>query len=166
MAVLITAGLLLFLFESLIPRPLPWAKPGFSQMVTLIALYLWGWREAVMVVAARVSLAALIAGSFAGPAFWIALPSGICAALIMAGCRAVAGERLSIIGISMIGALTHNLVQLVAAWLLLVQQPQIFYLFPLLWLPAIVTGILVGWLAHASLTLLHRVSPSWGTNRA
>lgn len=158
MAMLITLGLLLFLFESLIPRPLPWAKPGFSQIATLIALYLWGWREAVVLVTARICLAALVAGGLAGPAFWIALPSAIAAALMMAAWRSAAGDRFSILGISVVGALTHNVIQLFMAYVLLVRHSHIFYLFPLLWLPALFTGLIVGVIASAALSLLKRAA--------
>ncbi len=93
LALLTGAGLALFLFESLIPRPLPWIKPGLSQIATIVALYAYGWREAIAVVAARVCLGALLIGSFAGPGFWLALPAGAAAALVMALVHRWSGDR-------------------------------------------------------------------------
>ncbi|HOT97821.1 MAG TPA: Gx transporter family protein [bacterium] len=42
LALLTADGLALSLFESVMPRPLPWIKPGLSRIATLAALYLHG----------------------------------------------------------------------------------------------------------------------------
>lgn len=152
LALVVAAGLALFVFESLMPRPLPWVKPGLAQIATLIALYLWGWQEAVLVVVARVLLGSLLTGSFASPAFWLALPAGVAAALAMALVRCAAGHAVGIAGVSVIGALVHNLVQLLLVRALWAPGPGLLYLLPLVWLPAILTGLLVGLAAHL---LLH-----------
>jgi uncharacterized membrane protein len=52
--------------------------------------------------------------------------------------------RLSIIGISIIGAFCHNLVQLYLAYLLLVKHEGIFVFFPWLSIGAVATGWVVG----------------------
>jgi heptaprenyl diphosphate synthase len=43
LAGLIVVGLLLFIFEAYLPRPVPWLKFGLANIVTLIALYWIGW---------------------------------------------------------------------------------------------------------------------------
>ncbi len=164
LALLATAGLALFLFESLIPRPLPWIKPGLSQIATLIALYVYGWRESLAVVVLRVGLAALLTGSFAGPGFWLALPAGVTAALVMAAARAAAGRHLSIAGVSMIGALTHNLIQLALVRLFYVRNSEIWTLLPMVWLPALFTGLAVGLAARMLIEFGRRARLDWGTN--
>lgn len=163
LALLATAGLALFLFESLIPRPLPWIKPGLSQIATLLALYIYSWRESLAVVALRVALAALLTGSFAGPGFWLALPAGVTAALVMAAARTAGGRVLSMAGVSMIGALTHNLTQLALVRLFYVRSSEVLYLLPLVWLPALFTGLVVGLAAHLLLEFSRRAGLVWGT---
>lgn len=148
LALLVAAGLALFVFESLMPRPLPWVKPGLAQIATLIALYLWGWQEAVLVVVARVLLGSLLTGSFASPAFWLALPAGVAAAVVMALVRCAGGGAVGMAGVSVIGALVHNLVQLLLIRALWAPGPGLLYLLPLVWLPAVLTGLLVGLAAH------------------
>jgi heptaprenyl diphosphate synthase len=163
LALLTAAGLTLFLFESLIPRPLPWIKPGLSQIATVVALFLYGWREAAIVVTARVILAALLTGSFASPGFWLSLPSGLTAALLMALARWIGGKSVGIVGISVVGALTHNMVQLALVALILVQGTEVFFLLPMVWLPAIFTGLVVGVASHLLIETIDKTGLDWGT---
>ncbi len=144
MGLLIAAGLLLFLFESLIPRPLPWFKPGLANLLTVLALYRFDSRSAIIVTLGRILLAALILGTLFSPMFWLSISAGCSAAMVMAVLYR-AGKRLfSPIGISLAGAVAHNVTQLLMAWLLIVGDAHIFLLLPLLLLPALFTGPLVG----------------------
>jgi len=147
MGLLIAAGLLLFLFESLIPRPLPWFKPGLANLLTLLALYRFDSRSAMIVTLGRILLAALILGTLFSPIFWLSISAGCGAALSMSLLYR-AGKRLfSPIGISLAGAVVHNVTQLLMAWLLIVKDAHIILLLPLLLLPALLTGPLVGLVA-------------------
>ena len=126
---------------------MPWAKPGLANITTLLALYIFDLRAAVLVALLRVIVGSWLLGSLLGPAFFLSLAGGLAAALVMEAFRAIGGRSFSIAGISMIGAVTHNLAQLYLAYLLLVKSPQIIFLIPMLVLPAIVTGMVNGLLA-------------------
>jgi len=142
---LITAfGLVIFLVESLLPRPLPWAKPGLANMATLLAIYLFDTKTALLVVVVRVFAGTLILGSFASPSFVLSISGGVCSALLMGFLRIIAKNHLSVVGVSICGAICHNFVQLYMAYLLIVKNSQIFYLLPMLMVPAVFTGLLVG----------------------
>ncbi len=54
----------------------------------------------------------------------------------------------SIIGISIIGAVAHNLTQIVVVRILLIRENSIFYLTPILVIMGIVTGIVTGYLTY------------------
>jgi heptaprenyl diphosphate synthase len=155
-------GLLLFWFERFLPAPLPWFKWGLSQICTLLALYLMGYEAALLVVFLRVLAAALILGSFASPAFWLSLGAGLAAAVTMAAARRIGRPYLTIFGVSLIGALTHNSVQLVLAYLLLVHHSSLGLLFPLVWFPAILSGLIVGYAAFLMLAMLARAGYTSG----
>jgi len=146
-ALLATFGIVLFVFESYLPRPLPWAKPGLANITTLLALYLFDLPAALAVLLVRVLLGSWLLGSLLSPGFYLSLSGGLAAALVMELFRTIGERKFSIVGISMIGAVTHNLVQLYVAFLLLVKSPQIIFLAPMLVLPAIVTGMVNGLLA-------------------
>ena len=51
---LATAAVGLSLVDAAIPSPLPGVKPGLANIVTLVVLVRYGWREAVWVSALRI----------------------------------------------------------------------------------------------------------------
>ena len=83
LALFTSLGLILFLFESLIPRPLPWLKPGLAHVATLVALYLLGNRAAFIVVVLRVFVGSIILGTLFNPAFLLSLCGGLAATIFM-----------------------------------------------------------------------------------
>jgi len=147
-AVLVAFGLILFLFESAIPRPLPWLKPGLANLVTLVTLYLYGFRPALLVVTLRVVLAGLLLGSFGNPAFVFALAGGLGATFVMGALVTYGKDVFSVIGVSIAGAFAHNLVQIFLAAQFIVSSTQAFYLLPIMLLSALFSGFLVGLFSH------------------
>ncbi len=148
LALLTAMGLVLFLFESLIPRPLPWLKPGLAHIATLMALYMMGMPEALLVVLIRVMIGSLLLGSFFNPAFVLSLAGGIAATLVMGLSQRFGSKMFSIFGISILGATAHNFVQLWLVEMLIVKQVEIFYLAPMMVLSSLFTGFVVALLAH------------------
>ncbi len=139
---------MLFLFESAIPRPLPWLKPGLSNLVSLVALYLYGFRSAFLIMLLRVLIGALILGTFFNPGFVFALGGGCVSTILMGWAVAAFRARFSIIGVSLIGAFSHNLTQLLLAAFWIANSPRLFYLAPLMLLSSLFSGFLVGIFAH------------------
>ena len=146
--ILAAAGLILFLFESGIPRPLPWLKPGLSNLVTIIALYCYGFRAAFLVMLIRVITGAFVLGTLFNPVFLFALSGGILATLVMAFLHGNFSKTFSVLGVSLLGAFTHNFVQLLLAAFLVVNSTQVFYLMPIMLLSSLFSGFLVGIFAH------------------
>lgn len=148
LALLTAMGLVLFLFESLIPRPLPWLKPGLAHVATLIALFMLGIPEALLVVVLRVIIGSLLLGSFFNPAFILSLGGGIAATLAMGIAYRFGPKVFSIFGISILGAAVHNFAQLWLVQILIVKQVEIFYLAPMMILSSLFTGFVVAFLAN------------------
>lgn len=138
----------MFLFESAIPRPLPWLKPGLSNLVSLVALYLYGFRSAFIVMFLRVLIGALILGTLFNPAFVFALGGGVVSTVVMALVFKHDGRAFSVIGISLIGAFFHNLTQVVLAAFWVIHDTRVFYLAPVMLLSSLFSGFLVGIFAH------------------
>ncbi len=157
-------GLILFVVESIFPRPLPWMKLGLANMSSLLALYLFDVRAAVSVVAIRSILGALIVGTFLGPTFWLSIAGGLSAALVMSTVFYLQDKTFSVVGISIIGALTHTCVQLVIVYAVWIHHIQLFRLLPLMWVSALLTGFLVGSITFFLLQKLEQndlVHPAW-----
>lgn len=159
-AVLVAAGLVLFLFESAIPRPLPWLKPGLSNLVVLVALYAFGFRMALVVMLLRVVVGALILGTLFNPVFLFSLAGGIVATSLMAFLYHHFGRIFSIIGVSVSGAFAHNLVQILIAAFLLVGRAQLLYLLPIMLLSSLFSGMIVGLVAHFVLLRMNTLNPA------
>lgn len=160
LSLLIGLGIILFLFESFIPRPLPWLKPGFAHIATLMAMYLMGNGAAIIVVLIRVLVGSLLLGSLFNPAFILAMSGGIAATLVMGITNRYFSQLFSIFGISILGALVHNLTQLILVELLLVQSFEIFYLAPFMMLSSIFTGFVVALAANLVISKISSVTKS------
>lgn len=151
MSLLTAMGTAMHLLESMLslPIPIPGVKLGLANIVTLLALYLYGLRGALTVALLRVLLGSLIGGAFLSPGFLLAITGAICSTLLMA-LLLKQTSCFSMIGISMAGAAGHNIGQLLAACLLL-QNTSILYYLPVLLLAGIPSGIATGYLLNSLL---------------
>lgn len=155
LALLVAVGLALFVFESSIPRPLPWLRLGLANVATLMALSLFGTKEAFVVAMMRPVLGSLIGGAFLNPSFLFSLLGSLVSAGIMAFVFNFFKGVFSVVGVSIWGALAHNLAQLALAISLFVHRWELFYLLPLFLLSTVVTGFSTGVLVFL---LLQRTS--------
>lgn len=137
----------LHIFEALFPMPLeimiPGVKLGLANIVTLYVLMNFELKDAIMVSILRTLLGALISGTFMTPTFYFSFAGGVVSALAMGGLYKFGRKYFSMMGISLCGALTHNLAQLLVA-ALMIEQSLIFIYLPVMLLAALPTGAFVG----------------------
>jgi len=144
-ALLSAYALALHGFESLLPTPIPWLRLGLANIITLITLFLYGIRAAIMVTLIRVILSSIFTGTFLGPAFILSLGGGVASTLAMGSVLSIAPRLFSTIGLSLIGALFHNITQLFLAYFLFIQRIEaILLISPLIILIGTVTGTVNG----------------------
>ncbi|MFC1692872.1 Gx transporter family protein [Candidatus Latescibacterota bacterium] len=141
-SMLAACGLILFVFESLLPL-LPWFRPGFGNVATILALLFFGLGDAFKVTLLRIVLGALILARLFTDIFWIALCGGIVSTFVM-GFAMRYLRMFGIVGVSVLGAVSHNVVQLVVAYLLFVKMTELFIFLPVFVTTGILTGILTG----------------------
>jgi heptaprenyl diphosphate synthase len=131
------------LYENILfPVSIPF-RIGIANIITLLVIDLFGPGEAVLVAICRSVLAGLLSGKLFSVPFFLGLSGGILSAVIM-GMLFNKFSELSIIGVSVIGALTHNLVQLLVIFTFFISNTAIFNLTPWLLLSALVCGLLIG----------------------
>jgi heptaprenyl diphosphate synthase len=154
LSLLLAMATTLHVLEGLFPIPLPFpgVKLGLANIVTLLVLYLYDLRAAMTVAIARVLLGSLLGGTFFAPAFFLGLTGAVISTLIMA-LLVKKTTCFSPLGISLCGAVSHNLGQLLMASFLLQNQAIFFYL-PILLLGAIPTGLVTGYLLQGLLERL------------
>ena len=147
-ALLVALACVLQISESLIPHLIPGLRLGLANMLTLTALVVLGFSYALEVAVLRTVLSSFIIGTFMSPTFILSFSGAIVSTFVMGFfywlSRFHQRYHLSIIGISIIGAFTHNMVQLYLAYLILVKHDGIFVFFPWLAYGAVGTGWLVG----------------------
>ena len=144
-AILSAYALALHGFESLLPTPIPWLKLGLANIITLVALILYGFRTALLVTLIRVVLASILIGTFLGPAFVLSAGGGIASVIAMGLSIKLFKNLFSTVGISLIGALFHNIAQLSLAYFLFIQRIEaVLIISPLIILIGSVTGIVNG----------------------
>lgn len=140
MALFVTTAFMLSYIESLFPFffGVPGMKLGLANLAIVCALYLYGWREALMVNVLRIILAGLLFGNMFSILFSLggAIVSFVC---MMAAKRL----GLSLYGVSMAGGVFHNVGQLLIA-AFLVQTVEVGYYAPFLLVAGLVTGLLIG----------------------
>jgi len=151
LAMLVALALVLGYVERLIPfdAPTPGVKLGLANLVTLVALYLFGWREALAVGALRALLGGLLYGSGFGIAY--ALAGALAALGAMAALKKTGVFHP--VSVSAAGGVAHNLAQLLVAVGITHTLGILGYL-PVLIGSGAATGILVG---VAGSALIHRL---------
>ncbi|MGM0442271.1 MAG: Gx transporter family protein [Elusimicrobiota bacterium] len=139
LALFIAAASVLQGIEWMLPRPFPWLKLGLANMVTLVGIVMYGGRFGIKVAAGRILLSSFLLGTFMTPSFYLSFTGGIGAVLIMAGLYRPLG-KLSVVGVSICGALAHNLIQILVTYLLFVRHGNILYILPVILIAAVITG--------------------------
>lgn len=134
----------LHVFEAALPNLGPWFKFGLANLVTLLALALMGSRAALTLALGRVVVGSFFIGTLLTPTFVISLAGGLAAALAM-----IAAWRflpaISLVGVSLIGALAHMIAQFVTVETLFIQQSALYYALP----PLLLLSCLTGWINGA-----------------
>ena len=142
-AMLICAALVLSYMERFFPLqmvvPLPGVKLGLANIVSLIALYLLGAKQAYVILALRCVMGSMFSGSVTGLAF--SLTGGTLSMLAMAGAKKL--PFLSVYGVSILGAAAHNIGQILAA-MALMQSAYIGAYLPYLLFVGLATGFATG----------------------
>lgn len=139
--------------------PLPGVKLGLANVVTLVALYMFGWKQSLPIILIRCVLGSFF-GSLTGLLF--SLTGGVLALAVMALCKML--PVFSVYGISILGAAAHNIGQILAAMVLMNSVYVCAYL-PYLLLIGICTGLATGAACAGVLRVFKAVSISKEMNR-
>lgn len=137
-------ALLLVGIEQCIPRiPLfPWIKPGLTHAVTLVWVYRFGIADAILFHLLRQWIIMLFYGFSFFP-FVLGGISGV-VAICVSGLLMSSGF-IGMIGIGILTALTHNLVQLLILFVLMSGQVAVQWQIPLMIFVSTITGTITGW---------------------
>lgn len=144
MGMLIALAMVLSFIESQIPAfiAVPGMKLGLANIAVVFALYSLGFREALGISLIRVLLSAILFGSAVS-----GLYSAAGAILSLIGMALLKKTGFfGTVGVSVSGAVLHNLGQIGIACFIMRTQALVYYL-PFLILSAVVAGIVIGIIA-------------------
>lgn len=143
LALLVSQALVLSIIERAIPVfvPIPGVKIGLANIVSLFTIATFGIKETLIVVILRVLLSSIFGGGMS--AFLYSIAGGIFSAVVMWIMYNYFYTKFSFISISVVGAVFHNIGQLIVASIV-INDIRAFYYLPILIISAIITGILTG----------------------
>lgn len=141
------AAIVLTVAEAAVPLPLPGVKPGLANIITLVVLARWGWREAAWVALLRVLVGSLLLGQFLAPGFFLSLAGSLLSLAVLGGAAQLPGRWFGPVSHSILAAFAHIGGQLVVARLWLVPHDGVFYLAPVFALAATLFGLVNGLIA-------------------
>ncbi len=153
LGILSALALTLSFLEGFLPvLPVPGAKLGLSNVVTMYALSSLGLPAALAVAAVKGAFALLRGGT----ACLMSLAGGLCSTLLMAAVFPLKDRALSFVGVGVTGAVGHNTAQMGMAMLLV--DPSLLYYTPWLLLMALAAGLLTGMTLNILMPALSRVA--------
>ena len=142
---LLLLALALSYLESVIPIaslvPLPGFKPGFANIVIIIAFYRLSPYAAALISVCRVVISSLL---FSGvTTLLFSLSGAVLSFAVLLICAKLFNGKTGFVGISVIMALFHNIGQLLCA-VAVMGNSSLLYYFPALCLAALICGCITG----------------------
>lgn len=163
-AVLSALALCSFVVENLFPPLfLPGAKLGLGNAFSLFALIVLGPIDGIVVAVIRTTLGSLIVGNMSTLLY--SLTAGLVAVVLQAVLVRFLYPTVSVVAVSVCGAVVHNITQNVV-FVLVSQTPQMVSYMPYLALAGVLSGVVVGVAVWLALRLLpQRLLCSLGGNK-
>ncbi len=150
--ILIALAMLLSYLESLIPISIavPGVKLGLANLVTIVALFRLGLRDTVVISVGRIVLSSVLFGNFA--VLLYSLAGACCSILVMMLLKKC--KVFSVTGVSVAGAVAHNLGQILVA-VISMENIRIFYYMAVLTITGTAAGVAIGMMSVFILKNIH-----------
>ena len=141
MGLLVALAMVLSWVEQLVPLSVqvPGVKLGLANLAVIFALYRLGARAAWTVSLLRVALVSITFGN--AYSLWYSLAGAVLSLLVMGLLRKTG--RFSLLGVSVAGAVSHNLGQIAVAAAVLGAASMAYYL-PVLLVSGTAAGVCIG----------------------
>ncbi|MDD5448314.1 MAG: Gx transporter family protein [Actinomycetota bacterium] len=161
LALFVSVGLVLNIIENSFPPlfPIPGAKLGLANIATVMALYLYDSTMALEVAIIRGLLGGILRGNVMG--LILSFSAGLVSTAFMIGVKAAGKRHVSILGVSIAGAVVHNIAQISVAFLL-IRETALFLYTPYMILVAIPTGLFIGYASRKTCSSLENLTLAKG----
>ena len=133
--------------EYMIPKPLPFMRLGIANLPLLLAVDLLPFGPFLALAAIKVVGMSLVTGSLFSYVALFSLAGTVGAALVMYGARLLFRKRISAVGISVLGAVSSNAIQVVlASFVVFGRAARI--IAPVFLAMGLATGLVLGFFAN------------------
>ncbi len=142
-SMLLAISVVLSIIESFIPifsGLIVGVKLGLANIVIIYALYKYGFKDALYVTLLRVILVGLLRTGLFSITFIFSISGAILSIIMMSLFKLT---KLSIIGVSIIGSISHVLGQILIA-IIILNIPNLVYYLPYLLIFSCITGTIIG----------------------
>ena len=146
LSMLLALSVALNIIETFVPLfngIIPGLKLGLANIVILISLYIYGFKDTLLLSILRVLIVGILRTGLFSMSFFFSLSGAILSICMMFVAKKV--SKLSIIGISIVGSLSHTIGQILIA--VIFYNINMVYYMALSLILSIPTGIIIGFLA-------------------
>lgn len=141
---LVAQAIVISVMERWIPSPFtfaPGAKLGLGNLITIIAIFTLPPKDNIKVIGLRLLISTFLSGTFS--TFLYGMSGTVLSYLVMSAAKLLGPKRVSIIGISTLGGITHNVGQLLV-FATIARSWMVLNYLPILAVSGILSGFLVG----------------------
>lgn len=151
LSMLIALSVIINILESFIPLNIaPGFKIGLANVVHLFVLYKYSFKDTLYVAIMRIILVGILFSGLFSVSFFLSLGGALLSTVMMFFAKKI--KIFSIIGVSIVGAVSHNIGQVLVGMFFI--NFNILYSLPYLLLFALPMGIVVGFISK---TIIERV---------
>ena len=146
-ALLAAVALFLATVEHVIPKPVPFLKLGLANLPVLVALTVLRPREIFTLVALKIAGQGLVQGTLFSYIVLFSAAGSLASAATMLLLHRTLGAHISLVGVSIMGALASNLAQIGSARLLIFGESA-WLIAPAFLITGTVSALLLGLFAE------------------
>ncbi len=139
-------SLFLSIVELVIPKPIPFFRIGLANLPLLIALTLFPSRDFIILILLKIFGQGIVSGTLFSYVFLFSAVGSGASGIVMLLCRKIYPQKISLVGIGIMGALASNCVQLWFAYVFIFGRST-WLIAPLFLLVGTISGALLGALA-------------------
>lgn len=144
LTMLLTISIVASLLDSLIPIPIKGVKLGVGNIVVILMIYKFSFKETLLVMIMRILMVSFLRGNFLSITFYMSISGGLLSFFVMYSCSKI--KMLSIVTVSVFGAVFHCVGQIIVAMYTFGTANIIYYL-PVMILLSILTGVFTGFIS-------------------
>lgn len=139
-SMLLAMSVVLGIIDSFIPVLFVGFKLGLANIVIIYTLYKFGFKDAIIISLLRVVLVSILRTGLFSITFYFSITGAFFSIIMM---YLFKFSKLSIIGVSIIGSISHIIGQVIIAYILL-NTISIFMMLPYLIIISSITGLIIG----------------------